>query len=205
MASYLGLPVITGMKGEVASPAEAVSAAARFLAHSDVGNGLNMPQRTRLASQCHIRSYPPNTVIAKAQESGNELFIVQEGSVEVWSDPVVMSQTMGTSFEGTQRLANLLPGQITGELALLDGGRRSAYIRSGPDGAKVLTLERERLVALINDDPTLGNQLIWNIATTLALRLRLTNWHLHMATQKLSSRSQQTPVVEEQLAEDRAA
>ena len=203
IASYLGLPVVIGMPDDINSPAAAVTAAARFLAHSDVGNGLNLAQRTRLASQCHIRSYPSNELIAKAQEPGSELFIVQEGSAEVWSDPVVMTQTMGTSFEGTQRLANLLPGQITGELALLDGGRRSAYVRAGPEGATVLTLERERLVALCNDDPTLGNQLIWNIATTLALRLRLTNWHLHMATQKLETL--QNSSEEKRVSEGKAA
>ncbi len=186
ITSYLGLPLTTGARDRVDSPAAAVSAAAQFFAHSDVGNGLNLAQRTRLASQCHIRSYQPNEIIARAHEPGTELFIVQEGTAEVWSDPAVMNETMGTSsFEGTQRLANLLPGQISGELSLLDGGRRSAYVRAGPDGATVLTLERDRLVALCNDDPTLGNRLIWNIATTLALRLRLTNWHLHMATRKL--------------------
>lgn len=202
VASYLGLPVISNRYSDVDSPAEAVSAAAQFLAHSDVGNGLNLAQRTRLASQCHIRSYPPDTLIARAQESGSELFIVQEGTAEVWSDPVIMSQAIGSTSDGSQRLANVLPGQITGELALLDGGRRSAYIRSGPEGATVLTLQRERLVALCNDDPTLGNQLIWNIATTLALRLRLTNWHLHLANQKIEQFEQeQSPLfIEERVA-----
>lgn len=188
VASFLGLPLITSLLDDIPSPAEAVSAAAQFLAHSDVGNGLNIAQRTRLASQCHIRRYTPNSIIAAPQDSGNELFIVQEGTAEVWSDPVVMSQTMGEKFEGSKRLANLLPGQITGELALLDGGRRSAYVRAGPEGAVVLTMERDRLVALCNDDPPLGIRLIWNIATTLGLRLRLTNWQLHMATQKLEKR-----------------
>jgi pimeloyl-ACP methyl ester carboxylesterase/CRP-like cAMP-binding protein len=193
IASYLGLPQITGGLKEVESPAAAVNAAAQFLAHSDVGNGLNLAQRSRLAAQCHIRSYASGEVVARAHEPGTELFIVQEGTVEVWSDSMAMEQTLGTSLtldgshDGSQRLANVLPGQISGELALLDGGKRSAYVRAGPQGATVLTLERERLVALCNDDPTLGNRLIWNIATTLALRLRLTNWHLHLESQKLKT------------------
>lgn len=195
IASYLGLPLITGEEmDEIASPAAAVSAAAQFFAHSDVGNGLNLAQRTRLASQCHIRSYKPGDIIARPQEAGTEVFIVQDGTVEVWSDPVIMSETMGTSFEGSQKLANLLPGQITGELALLDGGRRSAFVCAGPEGATVLTLERDRLIALCNDDPSLGNRLIWNIATTLALRLRLTNWHLHQANQKVYALENDQPL-----------
>jgi CRP-like cAMP-binding protein len=199
IASYLGLPLITSMLDDIPSPAEAVSAATQFLSHSDVGNGLNQAQRTRVASQCHIRKYAPGSIIAEPQETGTELFIVQEGVAEVWSDPVMMSETIGASSDGTQKLATVLPGQITGELALLDGGRRSAYVRAGPEGAVVLTMERERLVALCMDDPQLGNRLIWNIATTLALRLRLTNWHLHMANQKLSGNQQDVVVREEEI------
>ncbi len=184
VASYLGLPALSERFSDVPGQAAEVSAAAQFLAHSDVGNGLNLAQRTRLAAQCHIKSYPPNAIVARTQEHGSELFIVQDGIVDVWSDPVAMTRTMQEHFEQSQKLATLLPGQITGELALLDGGRRSASLHAGPEGATVLTLERERLVALCNDDPILGNRLIWNIASTLALRLRLTNWQLHMATQK---------------------
>lgn len=187
VASFLGLPLITNMLDEMPSPAEAVSAAAQFLSHSDIGNGLTLAQRTRLASQCLIQKYEPSSLIARPQESGNELFIVQEGTAEVWSDPSVMTETMGQKVDTVQKLATILPGQITGELALLDGGRRSAYVRAGEEGAVVLSLERDRLVALCNDDPPLGTRLIWNIATTLALRLRLTNWHLHMATKNQQS------------------
>ncbi len=198
IASYLGLPLISNLLDDIPSPAEAVSAAAQFLAHSDVGNGLNLAQRTRLASQCHIRRYPPHGIIARPQESGTELFIVQEGTAEVWSDPVVMSETMGKDLDTPQKLATVLPGQITGELALLDGGRRSAYIRAGSDGAVVLTMERDRLVALSNDDPQIGTRLVWNIATTLALRLRLTNWHLHLATQKQEHKPDNTVIVRQE-------
>ncbi len=191
IASYLGLPLTSDRPNDISQDSFLVSAAAQFFAHSDVGNGLNLAQRTRLASQCHIRKYGPDTIVAKSQEHGSELFIVQEGLVEVWSDPVAMSQTIVSEMEESQLLATLLAGQITGELALLDGGRRSASLRTGPEGATVLTLERERLIALCNDDPILGNRLIWNIASTLALRLRLTNWQLHLVTQRLISQESQ--------------
>lgn len=180
VASYLGLPLVTTRLEEANSSDVVVSKAALFLAHSDVGNGLNLAQRTRLASQCMIRSYEPLDVIAKAQDTGTDLYIVQEGTVEVWSDPLAMSQKLRES----RCLATLLPGQITGELALLDGGRRSASLQAGSEGAQVMTLSRERLVSLIDDDPALGNRVMWNIATTLALRLRLTNWQMHQANEE---------------------
>jgi CRP-like cAMP-binding protein len=70
-------------------------------------------------------------------------------------------------------------------MALLDGGRRSAELRAGPEGARILTLRRERLRALVEDDPPLGNAVIWNIAAALALRLRLANWQQQMLLESM--------------------
>lgn len=175
VASFLGLPLVTTRLEEANTNAMMVSQAAQFLAHSDVGSGMNLAQRMRLAALCAIQDYESNELITEAQEIGTDLYIVQQGTVNVWSDPQAMSKHVNQ----TRQLAMLLPGQITGELALLDGGRRSASLWAGENGATVMTLRRDQLVALCEDDPTLGNRLIWNIATALALRLRLTNWQLH--------------------------
>ncbi len=182
LASYLGLPLTSARLYEADAQNALVREAAQFLAHSDMGNGLKMAQRLRLASQCLIRKYSPGSEIAHAQDTGTDLYVVQEGTVEVWGDPSMG----GKSGELTtrKRLAVLLPGQITGELALLDGGRRSADLRAGSEGATVLILARDRLLALCDDDPSLGNRLIWNIATALALRLRLTNSQLLQISQQ---------------------
>lgn len=187
IASFLGLPLITSRLDDVTSSTAVVSEVARFLAHSDVGNGMSLAQRTRLAAQCQVHTYESNTMIATAQDQGSELFIVKEGTVDVWIDYTLT----GTSMDAKQRLATLLPGQITGELALLDGGRRSASLRSGPEGATVLSLTRERVVVLGEDDPPLGMRLIWNIATALALRLRLINWQMEKEKQESLNQQQQ--------------
>ncbi len=173
IAAFLGLPLITTqLNADSGQDVSRVDEVAQFLAHSDVGNGMNRAQRTRLAAQCQIQTYAPDVCIAQADTPGNLLFIIQEGSVEVWN--VVTEKRPAAA--ALHPMATLLPGQITGELALLDGGRRSADLRAGPEGATVLILSRERLVALCEDDPPLGNRLLWNIATALALRLRLTQW-----------------------------
>ena len=170
IASYLGLPVISSHLDDSASPAEAVRDAAEFLANSDIGNDLNINQRTRLAGQLRVRYYPPGTSLAEAQGSGNDLYVVRDGSVEVWSDPSAFGRS-----GAVQRLAVFQPGEIAGELALLDGGKRSADMRAGSEGATVLSLKRERLQQLCEDDPAIGQRVLWNIATALALRLRRTN------------------------------
>jgi CRP-like cAMP-binding protein len=179
VASFLGLPLVTSRLEEANTQTMLVRDAAQFLAHSDVGSGLSLTQRTRLASQCSIREFQPDELVARANEPGSELFVVKDGTLNVWSAPETMSMDQSSSPGNSQLLASMLPGQITGELALLDGGRRSAELRAGPEGATVLVLRRNQLVALLDDDPTLGNRLIWNIAAALALRLRLTNWQLN--------------------------
>jgi hypothetical protein len=47
-------------------------------------------------------------------------------------------------------------------------------MRAGPEGATLLSLRRDKLVALCREDPELGIGVLWNIAAALALRLRLT-------------------------------
>jgi CRP-like cAMP-binding protein len=123
--------------------------------------------------------FNPGALIGPVNEECTDLYVVQEGSVEVWAE--------GEPQQGIppRLLATVLRGQITGEMALLDGGRRSAELRAGGEGAALLVLRRERLRALAEDDPALGIAVIWNIAATLALRLRLTNWQQQLLVREL--------------------
>jgi CRP-like cAMP-binding protein len=192
IASFLGLPPDTHVE-EANTNAAVVNKAAQFLAHSDIGNGMSLTQRTRLAAQCFIQEYAPGSVIAHAQDPSTDLYIVQEGTIEVWSDPETMAH-LGEA----RLLAQLVPGQITGELALLDGGRRSADLRAGEEGATVMKLYRDRILALCEDSPPLCTRLIWNIATALALRLRLTNWQLQLIADEIEQREAMQEAAEEQ-------
>jgi pimeloyl-ACP methyl ester carboxylesterase/CRP-like cAMP-binding protein len=187
IASYLGLPLITTRLDDSATPDELVGSAAEFLANSDIGANMTVAQRSRLAAQCRLRSYRPGDVIGPANEECTDLYIVRDGSVEVWAELAPGDDTP------PRQLTTVLRGQVTGEMALLDGGRRSAALRAGEDGAVILVLRRDRLRALAEDDPALGNLIIWNIASTLALRLRLANWQQQLLVQELQ-RLQETAV-----------
>jgi len=182
IASFLGLPLISD---ELYAPVDdeelsQIRHIAQFLAHSDVGNNLNVAQRTRLAAQFRQRVYPPADSIVSVDEAGNELYVVQAGTVQVWSDP----DSHPGAARDMRHVADLRPGQITGELAMLDQGLRSADLVAGPDGATVLALERDRLLALCEDDPTLGTRLLWNIAVAMSQRVRFILWQLQRASQR---------------------
>ncbi|NNJ09258.1 alpha/beta fold hydrolase [Chloroflexales bacterium ZM16-3] len=181
VASYLGLPLITTRLEDSTSPSEVVSLAAEFLQKSDICSGMTLAQRTRLAAQCRMRVYAPGTVIALPNEESSDLLIVQEGAIEIWSGTV-------DDDPATQKLlSQVFPGQITGEMSLIDGGRRSAEMRAGEHGCTLLAITRARMFALAEDDPALGNAMIWNIASSLALRIRLTNWQQQMMADQMQA------------------
>lgn len=182
VAAYLGLPRSNAQGFKIIEDEALldIREIARFLAHSDVGSNLNEAQRTRLAAQCETRTYNANERIVNAAESGSELYIIYDGHVEVWSDP----DGPAVAGEEKRRVAELRPGQLTGELAMFDRGTRSADLLAGQNGATVLALDRDRLLALCEDDAVLGTRLLWNIATAMSHRVRFILWQLERAQRR---------------------
>lgn len=182
VAAYLGLPRFSDRLHTPVSDDELlqIREIAQFLAHSDVGNNLNLAQRTRLAALCEPRHYDHGETIVRAAEAGNELYIIQAGTVEVWRTP----EDPAEGSRNLHKVADVKPGQITGEFAMLDQGVRSADLIAGPDGATVLALERENLLALCEDDAVLGTRFLWNIAGAVAQRARFILWQLQRASQR---------------------
>lgn len=173
VAAYLGLPRFSDDLNTSIEDGEwaHIRETAQFLAHSTLGDGLNLSQRMRLAAQCRQLDLVPRKVLVRTNEVGDELFIVQSGTVEVWSSSGGPSQP----GHGAQLLATFGPGKMVGEFALLDQGRRTADLIAGLDGAVVLGLTRTRLLALCEDDAVLGSQLLWNFSRAVGRRARLIN------------------------------
>ena len=185
VAAFLGLPLSSD---ELYTPVgdeelARIQEVAHFLAHSDIGRDMNLAQRTRLAAQFRQQTYPPYTNIVNEDETGNEMYIVQSGTVEVWQDP----ENPGTAPKQPRRVASIKPGQMTGELSMLDQGLRTADLITGPEGATVLALSRERLLALAEDDAELGAKLMWNLATSMSQRVRFILWQLERAHERAAA------------------
>ncbi len=182
VAAFLGLPLFGNALHTPVGDEKFVQMreVAQFLAHSDIGNDLNVVQRTRLAAQFRRHVYPSGSTVVSTDDVGNELYIVQSGTVEVWSE---QDQT-GKTGMSARRVATYRPGQMLGEQAMLDQGRRSADLIAGPEGATVLALTRDRLLALCEDDAVLSTRLLWNIAVSMSQRMRFIQWQLRRASQK---------------------
>lgn len=184
VAAYLGLPlssdkIYTTVDDKALGQIRDI---AQFLAYSDIANNLNLAQRIRLAAQCVPRSYAPGETIAGTSQSGSELYVVYSGTLEVWSDPD--GPGVGAP-DHKQLVTHLRPGTMTGEYAMFDQGVRSADLVAGKSGATVLAFDRERLLALCEDDAVLGTRLLWNIGTAMTQRVRFIIWQLQRASRKM--------------------
>jgi len=186
VASYLGLPLLSkALHAPVDDQDLArIEEIAQFLAHSSIGNGLNRAQRTRLAAQLRQIHLPPNTNIVDPARDRQEMFVIQAGTLDVWSDP---DGPGGNAAQPTV-VATLKPGEMTGELAMLDQGLRTADLISGEQGATVLALGRDQLLALREDDAELGSLLLWNISRAMSGRVRFILWQLQRAQERFRAR-----------------
>ena len=182
ISAYLGLPLLSDSLHTPVDDEDFTSIRenARFLAHSRIGEGMSIAQRTRLAAQLRTRTFAPGRSLIHRSTDRQEMYIVREGTVEIWTLPDPLDNKENPS----RKVDSLKPGQMAGELAMLDQGLRTADMIAGSDGATVLALDRERLLALAEDDPELGSRLLWNIALIMSQRVRFILWQLHRARKR---------------------
>jgi pimeloyl-ACP methyl ester carboxylesterase/CRP-like cAMP-binding protein len=182
VASFLGLPLLSSALHTPVEDEELgrIAEVAQFLAHSSMGNNLNLSQRSRLAAQLRYYKVPPFMNIVDPKIDRQEMFIIYDGTVEVWSDP----DAPGEAPKQPRKVSTLKPGEMTGELSMIDEGVRTADLITGAEGATVLALDRERLLALREDDPELGSLLLWNMARAMSVRVRFILWQLQRAQQR---------------------
>jgi pimeloyl-ACP methyl ester carboxylesterase/CRP-like cAMP-binding protein len=183
VAATLGLPLLSDRLHTPIGDHELdrIQEVAAFLAHSSIGTDMNKAQRTRLAAQLRSYQIPAGESITSQNEEGREMYVIQSGTVEVWSDP----DGPGSDTAEKRKVAELNPGDMTGELAMLDQGLRTADLIAGPEGAEVLGLDRDMLLALAEDDPELGSKLLWNIAKAMSGRVRFILWQLERAQRRV--------------------
>ncbi|HEY0319347.1 MAG TPA: cyclic nucleotide-binding domain-containing protein [Pyrinomonadaceae bacterium] len=111
-----------------------------------------------LARACREDEYAPEEALCLEGEPGNEVFILLAGDVKV----------LKRDGEGERVVATEKAGGFIGEMAVLDPAPRSATLRAGAGGVRVLRLDGSAFRASLNNDPTIASSVI----RTLAQRLR---------------------------------
>ncbi|MBA3469758.1 MAG: alpha/beta fold hydrolase [Herpetosiphonaceae bacterium] len=186
LASFLGLPILASLPDD--QPAEQrnldIDEIALFLSNTELGQDLTESQRLRVSGLCHLHHFAAGETLALEDTSGDEMFIVQDGRVDV-----LVRITNEAGIEESRRINVLMAGQIAGEMALIQGkgGRRSADLQAGRGGATVLAIDSRYLFALFEDDASLGLKLMRNLARSLVQRLRVQTWQLQMAERRVES------------------
>jgi CRP-like cAMP-binding protein len=96
---------------------------------------------------------PAGTILTRAGRDGGLMFVILDGQAEVEKDGTV--------------LGRLGPGDVIGELSLIDGHPRSANVRAVTD-LKVLELAQDDFKSLVDTSP----QFVQSLLRALSLRIR---------------------------------
>jgi CRP-like cAMP-binding protein len=111
--------------------------------------GLSNRQLKNLASLCEVGDYMADHSIVRQGEPGDAFYVVLTGQAKV---------TAGRRF-----LGRVLPGDHFGEIAVLDGGPRSATVTS-ETAMTLLILRREDFRKALRDDPDLAAHMMSELA-----------------------------------------
>ncbi len=128
--------------------------------------GLAPTQRVALEASMQRRRFAPGEILFRRGDAGDELYAVVRGSV-------TLVEGSGADRAAGRRIVSFRSGVVFGEVALLDGGARTATAICDVESIGY-TLSRVDLEKLRQRDPDLAAQVLLNIARQISARLRFT-------------------------------
>ena len=146
-----------------------------ILSLAEIFDNLTETQLELVAAICDSSSHKKGDILVKENESSDEMYVIGNGSVEILVNPGIVGASAEDYEAEAEVIAELLPGQVVGEIALVDQGLRAATVRVGRDDTLVLRIPRERIMLLCDTYPELGYKLMKNLAAELALKMRNTD------------------------------
>jgi len=142
------------------------------LRQADIFYELTTTQLELIASICEERHYQTNELIFAEKTTGDELYVIVNGVVNIEVDPSVVS---GDKAQKSYTITTMRRGQSFGEIALVDEGLRSAAARSAQHDTHLIVIPRDKLMLLCDTYPPLGYRLMRNLAADLAMKIRNTD------------------------------
>lgn len=127
--------------------------------------GLDHSELAQLAEICSEKEVAPGDLIIEQNTTGTEMYIIAQGSVEVFIK----------GLEEESVLVFLGEGQVFGEMALLDQGYRSASVRATSENCKLYLLEYQKFRELVRTNQNIGFMVMRNLARDLAFKMRHRN------------------------------
>jgi CRP-like cAMP-binding protein len=165
---------------------------------------LGVDALNRLASYAHTKSIRAATTIFEKGDPGTSLFAVLSGTVKISNQ----------SIDGKDAVLNMIvAGGIFGEIALLDGRRRTADAFAVTD-CQLMVIDRRDFVPLISQNPDIALKLIGVLCgrirrtseqvedmTFLDLRGRLAKTLLWLSAQPGSSPTRKVSITQREIGQ----
>ncbi|MBF0155321.1 MAG: cyclic nucleotide-binding domain-containing protein [Magnetococcales bacterium] len=140
-------------------------------------NGLTNSELKMVIERCaHSRHFSAEQVIFQEGAIGDEVYCLPRGRVRVELD-------VG-NLAAPRTLATVIGPDIFGEVAFLDGSPRSASTIAQEE-LTLYVIEKEKILALMNEMPILGYRIMGNFSRILAERVRRSNQVLINELRKL--------------------
>lgn len=124
--------------------------------------GLSAKSLARVASIATEQRYPVGTVLFRAGDVGDRLYLITEGRVRISREVPGM---------GEEALTILGPGDYFGEMAVIDPAPRSADAHVH-ESCTVLEITKNQMEHLMLVHRDLAYEVLWNVVRTLTARLR---------------------------------
>ena len=132
--------------------------------------GFDATERNHLAALTQRRELSAGTVLFREGDNGDAFFMLAKGTVTI---------RLVSGRRAPIRLANLIPGVVFGEMAMLEGERRSADAIADGD-IVVYQMTKADFENVLTTNPGLAAKLIGNMAREIAARLRVTSNELRI-------------------------
>ena len=120
-------------------------------------NGLSKRHLRRIAGLADEARFPAGRVIVQTGSRGNAFYVIVEGTAKVLA---------GYS---SRTLARLGPGDFFGELALLDGGPRTASVVAA-EPLTAIRIQRAQFRKMLRSEPEVGLKILEELAGRLRSR-----------------------------------
>jgi CRP-like cAMP-binding protein len=147
-----------------------------FLMRLPIFHGLRQKDFVHLVQALDDRTYLKGETLFNEGDVGRALFIVDSGDV----------QLLRKDDSGKDNpLAEVRPGEIFGEMALLEEMPRTAGAQA-LEKTKVYLLYKNKLERLIYEHPRIGVVIVHYLARTLSSRLRALMESRHAAAEQVS-------------------
>ncbi len=159
----------------------------QFFKHVRLFFELNDEQVKTVLKEMKVEKFPPNTYLMKEGSSGDKMFILISGQVEI-SKSLILPEWMHMFNKQEKSLLHFSEKDFPffGEMVMLgDNSKRSASIVTKSE-CVLASLSKHSFDKLVNKDHQLGKILFKNMACELAERLRKANRDVLKLTTALS-------------------